>query len=130
LDDIEEAMSRFWDMGGNGWSLGAAVPSLDISETDKAVEVKLDLPGVTAKEIDIQLNGNLLTVRGERKEEQEKKGKSYHRIERRYGSFSRSVTLPCPVQEDEVAAEYRDGVLTITLPKTEEAKTRKISVKS
>ena len=127
LEEVEDAMSRLWDMGGNGWTFGT---SIDISETDKAVEVKLDVPGVTAKEIDIQLNGNLLTVSGERKEEQEKKGKTFHRIERRYGNFSRSITLPCPVQEDEVAAEYRDGVLAITLPKTEEAKSRKITVKS
>jgi HSP20 family protein len=130
LDDFEEAVSRLWDMGNNGWTFGGSVPSLDISETDKAVEVKLDLPGVTAKEIDIRLNGNLLTVSGERKEEHEQKGKTYHRVERRYGSFSRSVTLPCPVQEDEVAAEYRDGVLAITLPKTDEAKSKKIAVKS
>jgi HSP20 family protein len=129
LDEFEEAVSRLWDAGNNGWTFGASVP-WDISETDKSVEVKLDLPGVTAKEIDIQLNGNLLTVSGERKEEQEKKGKTYHRVERRYGSFSRSVTLPCPVQEDEVAAEYRDGVLAITLPKTDEAKSKKIAVKS
>lgn len=130
LEEVEDAMSRLWDMGGNGWTFGTSIPSLDISETDKAVEIKLDLPGVTAKEIDIRLNGNLLTVSGERKEEQEKKGKTCHRVERRYGNFSRSITLPCPVQEDEIAAEYRDGVLSITLPKTDEAKARKISVKS
>lgn len=130
FEEIEDAMSRMWDSSANGWTFGASVPSIDLSETDKAVEVKLDVPGVKAKEIDIQLNGNLLTVSGERKEEEEKKGKTFHRIERRYGSFSRSVTLPCPVQEDEVAAEYRDGVLSITLPKTEEAKSKKIAVKS
>lgn len=130
IDDFENAVSRIWDPAGNDWVFSAAIPSLDLSETEKAVEVKLDVPGVTAKEIDIQLNGNLLTVSGERKQEQEKKGKTFHRIERRYGSFSRSVTLPCPVHEDEVAAEYHDGVLSITLPKTEEAKSKKIAVKS
>jgi len=130
LEEVEDAMSRLWDMGGNGWTFGTSIPSLDISETDKAVELKLDLPGVTAKEIDIRLNGNLLTVSGERKEEQEKKGKTYHRVERRYGNFSRSITVPCSVQEDEIAAEYHDGVLSITLPKTDEAKARKISVNS
>jgi HSP20 family protein len=130
FEEIEDAVSRMWDNGNGGWPWGTSVPSIDVSETDKSVEVKLDVPGVKAKEIDIQLNGNLLTVSGERKEEEEKKGKTFHRIERRYGSFSRSVTLPCPVQEDEVAAEYRDGVLSITLPKTEEAKSKKITVKS
>ncbi|MGI9327637.1 MAG: Hsp20/alpha crystallin family protein, partial [Pseudomonadales bacterium] len=81
-------------------------------------------------EIEIQLNGNVLTVSGERKEEQEEKGKTYHCVERRIGTFSRSMTLPCPVEEDEVAAAFKDGVLTITLPKTDEAKTRKIKIKT
>ena len=130
FEEIEDAMTRMWDAGATGWTFGASIPSVDVSETDKAVEIKLDVPGVSAKEIDIQLNGNLLTVSGERKEEQERKGKTFHRIERRYGSFSRSVTLPCPVQEDEVAAEYRDGVLSIALPKTEGAKSKKIAVKN
>jgi HSP20 family protein len=102
---------------------------LDLSETDTAVETKMDLPGVKPEEIEIQLNGNVLTVSGERKEEQEEKGKTYHRLERRVGNFSRSMTLPCPVEEDEVAASYKDGVLSITLPKTDEAKTRKIKIK-
>lgn len=130
LEEFEDAVGRLWEGREDGWSCGYNVPSLDISETDKSVEVKLDLPGIKPKEIEIQLNGNVLTVSGERKEEQEEKGKTYHRVERRSGSFSRSITLPCAVQEDEVAAEYRDGVLTVTLPKTEEAKTRKIAVKS
>ncbi len=81
-------------------------------------------------EIDIQLNNNLLTVSGERKEEKEEKGRTLHRIERRVGSFSRSITLPCSVAADEAAAEYRDGVLKITLPKTEESKAQKIKVKA
>lgn len=129
LEEFEDAVGRLWEGREDGWSFGYSVPSLDISETDKSVEVKLDLPGIKPKEIEIQLNGNVLTVSGERKEEQEEKGKTYHRVERRSGSFSRSITLPCAVQEDEVAAEYRDGVLTVTLPKTEEARTRKIAVK-
>jgi HSP20 family protein len=71
----------------------------------------------------------MLTVAGERKEEKEEKGKTFHRVERLYGNFSRSVTLPCSVNEEEVAAEYKDGVLTIKLPKAEEAKAHKIKVK-
>ena len=86
------------------------VPALDLSETDTAIEVRMDLPGITAKDIDIQVSGNVLTVSGQRKEEKEEKGKTFHRVERRYGSFSRSVTLPCAVEESEVAAEYHDGV--------------------
>ena len=104
-------------------------PSLDLSETDAALEVRMDIPGMEAKEIDIQVNGNVLTVSGERKEEREEKGKTYHRVERSVGAFSRSITLPCVVKESAVDAQYKNGILTIKLPKTEEAKSRKITVK-
>lgn len=128
IDEMEHMLSRIWEDGRDAW-LGHVVPSLDVAETDTALEVKLDLPGVTAKEIDIQLNGSSLTVSGERKAKQAEKGKTYHRVERRVGTFSRSFTLPCPVEEDEVVASFENGVLLITLPKTEDAKTRKITVK-
>lgn len=129
FEDFENVLERAWPNGEDGWFVGTSVPFLDISETDTAVEAKLDLPGVEAKEIEIQLNGNVVTISGERKEEKEEKEKTYHRVERRTGIFSRSFSLPCTVEEDEVAAEYHEGVLTITLPKTEVAKTRKIQVK-
>ena len=129
FDEMEHRLARLWEDGQDAWFGGSATPLLDIAETDTAIEATLDLPGVKAKEIEIQLNGSVVTVSGERKEETEEKGRSFHRVERRVGSFSRSFTLPCPVEEDEVAAAYNDGVLTITLPKTEEAKTRKITVK-
>ena len=129
LDDMEDVVSRLWEDGQSNWFGGRSAPLLDVSESDTAVEVQLDLPGMKAEEIEIQLNGSTLTVSGERKDEKEEKGKTYHRLERHVGSFSRSLTLPCPVEEDEVAAAYHDGVLSITLPKTEEAKTRKITVK-
>ena len=127
-EEMQDLAGRFWGEEGDGWLLGGA-PSLDLSETDNSVQVTMDLPGVKASEIDVQVNGNILTVSGERKEEKEEKGRTYHRLERRVGSFSRSVTLPCAVQEGETAAECREGVLTITLPKSEEAKTHKIKVK-
>ncbi len=127
-DEMEHMISRLWDDGQDAWF--GATPSLDVSESDTAVEAKLDLPGVKPEEIEIQLNGNMLTISGERKEEQEEKGKTYHRIERRVGSFSRSVSLPCHVDEDKVAADYRDGVLTVTMPKTESAKAKKIPIKT
>ena len=130
LEEVENLMSRLWEGGPDGWFTGAGVPSLDMSETDTSIEAKLDLPGVKPEDVEIQLNGNILTISGERKEEEEEKGKTFHRVERRVGSFSRSITLPCPVEEDKVAASYKDGVLTVTLPKTDEAKTRKIKIKT
>lgn len=115
---------------GEMWPLSRMAPSLDLSETDGAIEVRMDLPGAKAEEIDIHLTDNTLTVSGERKEEKEQKGKTYHRVERRHGSFSRTVTLPCCVDDAKVDAQYKDGVLTIIMPKTEEAKSRKVKVRT
>lgn len=113
------------------WPFGHISPSLDVAESDGSVEMRMDIPGIDAKDIDIQISGgNTLTISGARKEEHEEKGKTWHRIERRCGSFSRSVLLPCAVKEDAVDAKYRDGVLTVSLPKTEEAKAHKITVKT
>ena len=112
------------------WPLARMAPHLDLSETDHAVEVRLDVPGIDPKDIDVQVSGNTLTVTGERKQQREEKGKTWHRIECRTGSFSRTLTLPCAVKEDAAEAQYRDGILTVTLPKTEEAKAHKIKVKT
>ena len=131
LDLLNEMdlLTRFWGDEEEGWFGGALTPSVDLSETEDAVEVRMDLPGVKPKEIDIQLNHNVLTVSGERKEEKEEKDRAFHRIERRTGKFSRSFTLPCPVEEGGVVAEHQEGILSITLPKTREAQARKIEVK-
>ena len=103
---------------------------VDVSETSEAIEVEVDLPGVKRDEITVQLNENILTISGERSEEKEEKGRTFHRIERASGQFSRATALPCCVDEKQVDAEFYDGVLSITLPKAEEAKTRKINIKS
>ena len=106
--------------------------SMDVAETDHAYEVKLDLPGLKPDEVDIHLENNMLTVRGERKSETEEKdeNKQFHRLERYSGSFARSVSLPTSINEEETAAEFKDGVLKIVIPKSEESKPRKISIKS
>ena len=127
--EMEDLLTHFWGDDEEGWFGGAISPSLDLSETDGAVEVRMDLPGVKPEEIDIQLNNNVLTISGERKEEKEEKERAFHRVERRTGKFSRSFTLPCPVDENEVVAKHQEGVLSITLPKTREAQARKIDVK-
>ena len=128
-EEMNDLRARLWGDDDDSWFAGSIVPSLDLSETDTAVQVRMDLPGMNAKDIDIQMSGNVLSVSGQRQEEKEEKGRTFHRIERRYGNFSRSVTVPCAVAESEVAAEYRDGVLTIILPKTEESKAHKVVVK-
>ena len=129
-EEMEKLVSRAFGEEVGLWPTDRIVPSLDMAETDSNVEVRMDIPGMDAKDIDIQVNGNLLTISGERKEEREEKGKTFHRIERRVGSFSRSLTLPCQVKEDAVDAQYKNGLLTVKLPKTEEAKSKKITVKS
>ena len=128
-DEMSDLRSRLFGEEDGGWLAGAAAPSLDLAETDNAVEVRMDIPGVKAKDIDIQLNGNMLTVTAQRDEEKEEKGRTFHRVERHTGRYSRSLVLPCTVAESEVAADYRDGVLSITLPKTDESKAHKIKVK-
>ncbi len=129
-EEMQELVTRALGEDHGLWPSERMLPSLDLAETDSAVEVRMDIPGMEAKDIDIQVNGNLLTISGERKEEREEKNKTYHRIERRVGSFSRTVTLPCPVKEENVDAQYKNGILLIKMPKTEEAKSKKITVKS
>jgi HSP20 family protein len=125
---MNDVLSRFSTEGDGGWLTGERIPSLDLSETDGEIEVKMDVPGVKPDEIDIEVRADTLHVRGEHKEEKEEEGKTFHRTERRAGSFSRSVALPCAVDEERVTAECHDGILTISLPKTEDSRTRKVKV--
>ena len=103
-------------------------PSVDIFENDSEVVVKAELPGMNAKDIDVRLENNVLTLKGERHFEKETKEENYHRVEREYGTFSRSFALPAAVNGDKVSAEYKDGVLKIVLPKKEETKPKPIKI--
>lgn len=128
--EMDDLLSRFQaDWGGEGLP-AISVPAADLSETDDALQIRMDMPGLKAEEINIEVSGNTIRVSGEHKEEKEEKGKTYHRVERRSGSFARALTLPAAVKEDKVTAECKDGVLTITLPKTETAKTHRVTVKA
>jgi len=127
-DEMDQMLSRFSESwNGEGAAEGEAVPSLDLSETDGEVQLTVDVPGMKPEEIDIEVTGQTVRIRGEHKEE---KGRTFHWIERRSGSFFRSVDLPCAVNDDKVVAEYKDGVLKVTLPKSEEAKSHKVKVKA
>ena len=103
-------------------------PSVDIFENDDAIVVKAELPGMNAKDIDVRLEDNVLTLKGERHFEKETKEENYHRVEREYGSFSRSFALPTAVNGDKVTAEYKDGILKLVLPKKEETKPKSIKI--
>ncbi|MBN1654632.1 MAG: Hsp20/alpha crystallin family protein [Deltaproteobacteria bacterium] len=103
-------------------------PAVDIYEDEKAIYLKAELAGIKPEEIKISVEKNVLTLEGERKLEKEEKKEGYHRVERSYGSFRRSFSVPENVSTEEINAAYKDGVLTLTLPKSHEAKPREIKV--
>jgi HSP20 family protein len=105
------------------------MPRLDLAETKDNVTVKAELPGLEAKDLEISISGQTLTIKGEKKQEKEEKDEHRHLIERSYGAFSRTVALPAPVASDKIKATFKNGVLTITLPKTEDAKRKSIPIK-
>ena len=109
--------------------VGRELP-VDVYQTDNDVVVKATLPGTKPEEVDISITGDILTIRGEHKEEQEMKEENYLRRERRYGTFSRSIRIPIPIQSDKAEAVFENGVLTLTLPKAEEAKPKQIKVQA
>ncbi len=113
----------FAEPNGRPW-----VPAVDIKETENELILKAAVPDVEMKDIDVRVENGTLTIRGERKFETEKKEGSWHRVERSYGSFERAFTLPDTVNFDDVKADYKNGTLTITIPKKEIAKPRQIKV--
>jgi len=101
-----------------------------VSETDEALTVKAELPGIAEKDIDISISDGILTIKGEKKHEKEEEKACYHTVERRYGSFSRTMRLPTDVDSEKVDATFKDGVLRLALPKSEASKPRKIEIKN
>lgn len=131
---LRSAMDRLFDtafMGEPGeWSSFADTLPLDVSETEDEYLVKASIPGIKPDDLEITYNSKTLTIKGEFKAEQEKEDVRYHLRERRYGAFARSLTLPAAVKSDAIEAKYDAGVLTLKLPKTEEVKPKKITVRS
>lgn len=112
----EATMQTFWS------------PLVDIYETDENIVLKAELPGVDKSEVSVEVKDNTLILKGERKREKELKEENYHRIERSFGTFMRSFSLPVTVKQDHVKARFKDGVLEVTLPKSEEAKPKQVKV--
>ena len=131
---LREAMDRLFDdaftrplsMAGNGW----AVPAVDMYQTDNEVVVKAALPGMMAEDVQLNVTGEVLTIKGEIKQKEEVKEKAYHLREQRWGMFERSVILPTEVVADKAKADFENGILTIAIPKAEEAKPKTISIKA
>ncbi|HEV2341056.1 MAG TPA: Hsp20/alpha crystallin family protein [Candidatus Acidoferrales bacterium] len=113
---------------GSESTLTAWAPAVDVYETENELVIKADLPDVSDKDLDVRVENNMLTIHGERKFEQKVKEENYLRMERSYGSFSRSFSLPNSVNTEAIKAEYKDGVLNITLPKRAESKPKQVKV--
>jgi HSP20 family protein len=136
LVSLQDRMNRIFDdafRGGRGtsedWALGGSwAPTVDIYEQDGNIVLKAELAGLDPKDVDVRVENNVLTLRGERKLDNEVKQENYHRVERSYGSFSRSFTLPTVVDTEKIKAEFKDGVLRLVLPQKEEAKPKQISI--
>jgi HSP20 family protein len=137
LIQLQQRMSRLFDDShregaeSDDWALGGSwAPPVDIYEQDGNIVLKAEVAGVDPQDVDVRVENNVLTLRGERKFTEEAKRDSYHRVERSYGSFSRSFTLPTVVDTEKIKAEVKDGVLRVTLPKKEEAKPRQIQIQA
>jgi len=134
MNMLQDRMNRMFDDAGRTWRTDEPAatttwsPAVDIFETEGEIVVKAELPGMERKDIVLNLESNVLTVRGERRFAKETKDDNYHRIERSYGTFSRSFSIPATVDAEEIRADYRDGVLKIVLPKKEQAKPKQIRI--
>lgn len=130
-DEMSDVFGRFfedWPLAGPRH--GAWWPVLDVAEQENAFVVKVELPGMKSEDIDISVHDNLLTISGEKKESMEQKSENCYHVERRYGSFRREIALPSGIDADKVQASCHDGVLTVTVPKSEQAKPKRIEVKA
>lgn len=132
LSGLQEHLNRLFEGGfqsrSDNSNLTTWAPAVDIYETENELVIKADLPEINEKELDVRVENNTLTIRGERKFEQKVKEGSYLRTERTYGSFSRSFSLPNTVNAETIKAEYKNGVLTVELPKRAESKPRQVKV--
>jgi len=135
FERMRRDMDRFWDSFLEGGLRkrteegGEWFPSLDVAETKNELVVKAEVPGMDPKNIDISISDGVLTIKGEKKEEKEEKEADYHLVERSYGAFTRSIRLPAEAQSGKINASYKNGVLKLTLPKSEEAKKKEIKIK-
>ena len=130
---LQDRMNRIFDQSLRSNQPGEEplsnwAPAVDIYETDKEIVLKADLPGVNPADVDVRVQNNILTVHGERRLEKEVQEDNYHRVERAYGTFTRTFTLPNTVNAEKIAAGYENGVLRIAMPKREEARPKQIKI--
>jgi HSP20 family protein len=128
LQNRVNSLFRDFNEGESSLTTTSFIPAVDIYEEEKKIILKLEVPGVPEKDLDVTVENNTLTVKGERKFEKEEKEENFHRIERRYGSFSRAFTLPASVETESIDAKYENGVLKLELKKKAEAQPKQIKV--
>lgn len=128
--EMDDLFTQFLGAEDGGEQLALFAPRTNVAETDKDYEITVDLPGMKPDEFNVELKEGHLWITGERKQESEETGKTYHRVERVYGQFRRVIPLGMDVDADRVGAEYKDGVLRITVPKTEAAQPKRIAVRT
>jgi HSP20 family protein len=128
LRELETRMSRLFDEPGWDWPQGAWTPTADLRETGDGYIVEMDVPGMSRDDLELTVLDNVLSIKGERKQSEELKEEGVHRVERRYGTFQRSFEIPGGFDSEHVKADYKDGVLTVHLPKRPETKPRHIDV--
>ncbi|MEQ8785357.1 MAG: Hsp20/alpha crystallin family protein [Pirellulaceae bacterium] len=129
-DEMQGLMSRFFGREDGGWLTEAFTPSANLVESEGEFEVTVELPGLKPEEVNVEFKEGALWITGQRKEEKEEKGKTYHRVERRTGSFRRMFELGHAINEEAIEAHFEDGVLKVRAPKTEAAKPKHIEVKT
>ena len=133
-DDLTNWIEKFFEGSGDGWlaapARGELVPALNIAEDQKAMTVAVELPGFDEKDIHVTATKSLLTISGERKWEEERKGKEWRRVESQYGSFTRTLTLPANLKTDQIEAVFSKGILTLTLPKIEPTPSTQVKIKA
>lgn len=127
--EMNRMLANFWGNDNDMATFQGWYPAVDISETKDDFLVKVEVPGMNKDDLKIKLQENVLTIQGEKKQETETKDHNFHRMERSYGSFCRSFRMPSPVKGDKIEASYKDGILSIKLPKAEEAKAKEIEIK-
>jgi len=127
-EEVNRLFDGFWSGGPARADVAAFTPAVDIEESADDFVVRVDLPGISQKDVKVNLMGDTLTIRGERKKENVRKDRNTHRTERTYGTFERTFTFGTPVKNEGIKAQYRDGVLEVVVPKAEEAKVREIEV--
>jgi HSP20 family protein len=125
--EMDRFLDRFWD-GSEMPTTGAWTPDVDIAETKEALTIKAEVPGMESKDIQVTLENGVLTLRGEKRQEMEEKDERLYRSERHYGSFVRSLRLPANVDASKVTAAFKNGVLTVVMPKTAEARGKAIPI--